>query len=64
MGVDDVLHLIGEKFARAEWVALFLGLSGLYCALLARSGLQLGHTRGFGWSDFYTQTTVYGVDWP
>ena len=49
MGIDDVLHLIGETFARAEWVAFFLGLSGLYCALLARSGLQLGHTCGFGW---------------
>lgn len=50
MGADDIAQLAGETLARAEWVALFLGLVGLYFVYLAWSGLQQGHTRGFGWN--------------
>lgn len=47
--LESIAELIGETFARAEWVALFLGLVGVYWGLLAWNGLRSGHTRGFGW---------------
>jgi len=49
VGFDDIAQLIGETLPHAEWVALFLGVVGLYFVYLARSGLHWGHTRGFGW---------------
>ena len=49
MGLNDIAGTFGETFARAEWVALFLGLTGLYWTWLAWSGLFRRETRGFGW---------------
>ena len=64
MSVGDLVDLAGETFARAEWVALFLGVVGVYWIVLGVSGLSLGRTRGFGWRDFYPHTTVFGLDQP
>ncbi len=47
---ENFLELAGETFARAEWVALFLIVVGLYWGSLGYSGIWLLHTRGFGWS--------------
>ena len=49
MIIENLVSLAGETFARAEWVALFLGVVGLYWFTLAFNGVRLGHTRGFGW---------------
>lgn len=47
--LDSLIDVVAETFARAEWVAIFLSLVGVYWLLLAWSGLRYGHTRGFGW---------------
>ena len=49
MSVGDLVDLAGETFARAEWVALFLGVVGVYWLALGFGGMRLGRTRGFGW---------------
>ena len=49
MIIENLVSLAGETFARAEWVALFLGVVGLYWFTLAFNGVRLSHTRGFGW---------------
>ena len=47
--LESMLDVTAETFARAEWVALFLSVVGVYWLLLAWSGVRYGHTRGFGW---------------
>ncbi|MEE9278217.1 MAG: hypothetical protein V3V06_07375 [Dehalococcoidia bacterium] len=51
MNIGSLVDLAVETFTRAEWVSLFLGLTGLYWLVLGWHGLRLGHTRGFGWGE-------------
>lgn len=41
-------ELIVEFVTRRDYIALYLGLVGLWCAWLAVRGLRLGSTQAFG----------------
>ena len=49
MNIGSFVEVAVETFRRAEWVALFLGMTGLHWLVFGWHGLRLGHTRGFGW---------------
>ncbi len=41
MSLDGIVEPAAETFARAEWVALFVGVTGIYMLVLACHGLRL-----------------------